>query len=147
MPTAGRLVAAIMFAALTYYISVLTIPQMEEGTAPKYYAEINAAIGALMGWIVAGSRARAPWLGAVSYGLTAIVAILFWTLLAHAFVAMVKGAMRGSYGASATDAVVDVFRLMMENGMLMLTPLIMGVVVGGAIVAGLITEFFARRFN
>jgi len=147
MPTAGRLVAGIVFAALAYYISVLTIPQMEEGTAPRYYAEINAAIGAVLGWIVAGSRARAPWLGAVSYGLTAMVAILFWTLLAHAFVAMIKGAMRGSYGASPTDAVVDVFRLMMENGMLMLTPMIIGVVLGGAVLAGLITEWFARRFN
>ena len=147
MPTAGRLVAAIVFAALMYYVSLLTIEQMDEGTAPKYFALINAAIGAVLGWIVAGSRARGPWLGAVSYGLTAMVAILFWTLLAHAFVAMVKGAMRGRYGANATEAVVDVFRLMMESGMLMLTPMIIGVVVGGAIVAGLITEWFARRFN
>jgi len=147
MPTAGRLVAAIVFAALMYYVSLLTIERMEEGTAPQLYAEINAAIAAVLGWIVAGSRARAPWLGAISYGLTAMVAILFWTLFAHSFVEMVKGAMRGNYGASATDAVVDVFRLMMEGGILMLTPMISGVVVGGAIVAGLITEFFARRFN
>lgn len=147
MPTAGRLAAAVLFAALGWYVSQLIMAEMEEGTQPAWYAEINAVIGLLMGWIVAGSRARGPWMAAVSYGLTATIAMVFWIMFLHSFIQMIKNAMRGTYGSNPSNALVDVFRLMFDTGAMMSTSVIITTLVGGGILAGLITEYVARRNN
>ena len=147
MPTAGKLVAAVLFGALAWYVSQLVIGFMEVGTAPPRYALVNAVIGAAVGWIVAGSRARGPWMGAVSYGLTATLAMIFWWLFLHSFYNMIIKAMRGLYGSDATLAVVDVFGLMLEHAMLMNHSVVITTFVAGAVICGLITEWFARRFN
>ncbi|NCO85199.1 MAG: TrgA family protein [Rhodobacterales bacterium] len=147
MPTAGRLAAAVLFAALGWYVSQLIMAQMDEGTQPVWYAEINALIGVAMGWTVAGSRARGPWMAAVSYGLTATIAMVFWIIFLHSFVQMIKNSMRGSYGSNPSNALVDVFRLMMDTGALMSTSVIITTLLGGGILAGLVTEYVARRNN
>lgn len=147
MPTAAKLVAFVVFGAFAWYVSQLVMGLMEEGTQPPLYAEVNAVIGAVLGWVVAGSRARGPWLAAISYGLTATLAILFWWLFLHAFYDMIIAAMRGLYGSDPTLAVVDVFRLMMEHAQLMANSTVVTTLIAGAVACGLITEWFGRRFN
>ena len=147
MPTAGKLVAAVLFGALAWYTSILVIGFMEVGTAPPSYALVNAVIGAAMGWIVAGKRARGTWMNAVSYGITATLALIFWWLFLHSFYDMIQNALRGLYGSDATLAVVAVFGLMLEHAMYMNNSTVITTFLAGAVVCGLITEWFARRFN
>ena len=147
MPTAAKLVAFVLFGAFAWYVSQLVMGLMQEGTQPPLYAEGNAVIGAVLGWVVAGSRARGPWLAAVSYGLTATLAILFWWLFLRAFYDMIVAAMRGLYGSDPTLAVVDVFRLMMEHAQLMANSTVVTTLIAGAVICGLVTEWFGRRFN
>ena len=147
MPTAAKLVAFVLFGALTWYVSQLVMGFMEPGTQPSFYAEINAGIGAMMGWLIAGSRARGPWMAAVSYGLTATLATIFWWLFVHAFHNMIISSMRGLYGSDPTMAVVDVFRFMMESSLLMAHSTVITTLIAGAVACGLITEWFGRRFN
>jgi hypothetical protein len=54
MPTAAKLAAAILFGALAWLASELAIPFFPEGAAVGRFAEWNAAIGAVIGWRVAG---------------------------------------------------------------------------------------------
>ena len=147
MPTAGKLIAFVLFGALAWYASKLVMTYMETGTEPPFYAEVNAVIGAVMGWLIAGSRVRGPWMAAISYGLTAVLATIFWWLFLHAFYAMIIASMRGLYGSDPTMAVVDVFRLMMDSAQLMAHPDVVTVFVAGAVICGLVTEWVGRRLN
>lgn len=147
MPTAAKLVAFVVFGAFGWYVSQLVMGYMEVGTEPPLYAEVNALIGAVMGWLIAGSRARGPWMAAISYGLTATLAMLFWWLFLRAFYDMIKASMRGLYGSDPTLAVVDVFRLMMETSLLMAHSTVVTTLIAGAVGCGLITEWFGRRFS
>lgn len=147
MPTAGKMTAAVLFGILTWYASELIKPTFPEGTDLGFFTEINTAIGIICGWIVAGSRAGTGYNAAVSYGLTATAALVFWGLLLQSGGVMIRQSMRvsNSYG-SAFEAVIDVFNLMLEHGAQMATPAIIGTLVIGGIVAGLITEFIGSRY-
>ena len=146
MPTAGRLVAAILWAGLAWLASIQIVPLFPEGTDVGWFAEVNAAIGFIMGWTVAGKRAGGTWSAAVSYGLTATIATVFWGLLLHCFAEMVRQSMRRVYDGPM-DALVDVFELMFENAQLMaVQPVLLTLLIGGILV-GLVTEAAARTWR
>ncbi|NNE81559.1 MAG: TrgA family protein, partial [Silicimonas sp.] len=56
MPTGGKLIAAIVFAALAYFISDLVKPLLEDtqGSRVGSLSFVNAFIGLLMGWTIMG---------------------------------------------------------------------------------------------
>ena len=147
MPTAAKLVAAVLWGALAWYVSQLIKPLFPPGSDVGWFAEINAVIGVVLGWRVAGSRAGASWLGAISYGLTATVAVVFWGLFLQSFAKMVgKSTITGAYDGPV-DAVVGVFEMMVEHGRLMIDPTVIGALVVGGVLAGLLTEWTARNFS
>jgi len=76
MPTAGKLVAAVMFAGLGALVTFLIIPQFPEGTNFDWFMPGNALIGLLSGWIVAGSRSGNGYYNAIGYGLTAMASMM-----------------------------------------------------------------------
>ena len=80
MPTAGKLVAAIVFGALAWFVTELCHPLFPDAREPTYFVEITIGFGILMGWIVAGSRAGMGINAAIGYGLTTSAAIVFWSL-------------------------------------------------------------------
>lgn len=146
MPTAGRLVAGVLFALLAWMASQLIVPQFPAGFDPGRFAEVNAVIGFLCGWIVAGSRANTTWSGAVSYGLTATIALVFWGLFVHGFAVMIEKSLDKLYDGPV-EALADVFGLMFENALLMaVQPVVLTLVIGG-IVAGIVTEMAARAWR
>jgi hypothetical protein len=146
MPTAGRLVALIMFAGLAWYASQLIKPLFPEQRNVGLFAEVNAVIGGIIGWRVAGSRANSTWANAISYGFTTMVALVFWALLLHSFGEMIRKSLNRVYEGPG-EAIIGVFGFMYDYGMIMSTPLVWGTLVVGGIIAGLITEFFGRRFR
>lgn len=146
MPTAAKLVAAILFALLAWLTSELIKPLFPEERNVGWFSEVNALIGIFVGWRVAGSRARTTWTNAVSYGLTATAALVFWALFLQSFGEMVRMAFNRRYDGIA-QAVIGVFELMRDHGVMMLeAPIIITLLVGG-VLAGLVTEFFGRRFR
>ena len=149
MPTAGRLVAAILFAPLFWYASVLALPYypLAEEPAPKAFALVNAGLALVLGWSVAGSRAgKGTWAGAVSYGLTAGIAIAISALFLHSFIQMVQLSLRKVYDGPA-DAVIGVFRLMFDNAAVLAKADVGIVLGGGSVIAGLVTEWFGRNYR
>lgn len=146
MPTAGRMVAAILYAGLAWWVSQMIEPLFPEGSDLGWFAEFNAAVGFVMGWTVAGKRAGGTWSAAISYGLTATAATVFWALFLHCFAEMIRKSMRRLYDGPF-EALVDVFDLMFEYALLMaVQPVILTLVIGG-IIAGLITESAARTWR
>lgn len=149
MPTAGRLVAAVLFGPLCWLASVLALPYypLAEATPPDWFAEVNAGLGVILGWKIAGGRAGlGSWAGAISYGLTAGVAISVAALFVHSFVQMVQLSLRKVYDGPA-DAVIGVFALMFENAQVVAQQDVGVVIIGGSLVAGLVVEWFGRNFR
>ena len=60
MPTTGRLVGAICFAALGLYLGYLAQPFFEEGRIPTYWWPLCGLAGAWSGWVVVG---KTRWTG------------------------------------------------------------------------------------
>ncbi len=146
MPTAGRLVAAILFGLIAWQVSQMLKPLFPESVALGRFAEVNAVIGIFVGWTVVGSRVGQGWRAAVGYGLTGAAALVFWGLFLQSFGEMIRRSLRKQYDG-AMDAVVGVFELMIEHVQIMVAvPVIVTLILGG-IVAGLIIEWSARRWN
>lgn len=145
MPTAGKLVAAILWGAMAWYVSELVKPSFPEGTSFGRFSEYNILIGAVVGWVVAGSRVGKGYVAAVGYGVTATVALMFWGLFIYSFVEMIKRSLRKLYDG-ATEAVISVFELGIEYAKLVATQEVLVTLAVAAVIAGIITEYFGRRF-
>lgn len=145
MPTAAKLVAAILFAALAWLVSELLKPFFPEGTDLGRFSEYNALIGAVMGWQLAGARARTTWANAVAYGLTAAAGTVALALLIYSFNRMIAQSVRRIY-EGPVEALVDVVRIMVENARLLGDPQVLIVLVAGGVLGGLVTEWVGRRY-
>lgn len=149
MPTAGRLVAAALFGALFWYVSALGLPLFAaaEMPEPPWFVVLNAALGVVLGWIIAGGRAGlGTWMAAVSYGWTTAIAIAVVALFAHGFVRMIELSLRMRYDGPV-EAVAESFGLMAGIGAVLATPDILLSLALGALVAGLVTEWVGRNYR
>ena len=145
MPTAGKLVAAILFSGLGALATYLIIPQPPEGTNFGWFMPGNALIGLLAGWIVAGSWSEHGYYNAVGYGLMAMVSMVAWGLLIYTSIEMVEGSIRKMYDGPV-DAVVSVLELGVDYlRVIASAELVIFLVIVG-IICGLVTDFFAQRF-
>ena len=77
--------------------------------------------------------------------MTTGLAFAFWTLFIIAFEDMIARSMRRSYDGPM-EAVVDVFRLMLDFGLRLANFELILTVVIGAMFCGYITEYFAKRY-
>lgn len=149
MPTAARLVAAILFAGLFWIVSQAALPlfALAEQPDPRGFAMINTVAGLLLGWRLGGDGAgRNRWSGAVGQGLTTMIATAFVALFLHALIRMVALSMRKHYDGPA-EAVIGVFALMIEMGRTMATPEVISLLLAGAVLLGLVVEWVGRRAN
>ena len=146
MPTAGRFVGAVLFGFIAWYISELFKPLMLEGTSFGKFSEYNAVIGTVVGWLMMGLRAHPTRGASISAGLTTAVSVLFWNLLIHGIIEMLKLSLRKRYDG-AGEAVIGVFKLMLKYALLMATPEIIVSLLVGGMLAGAVSGWAQRRWN
>ena len=147
MPTAARLVAAVLFAALAFAASEAYKPLLPEGTPTPWLSQVNALIGALSGWFVMGRHAGPQQRHVLALGLRTIAVLVFYVLLAHSIWRMVVLSMRLRYGGPM-EAVVGIFEEALAYGTLLVTsPLVMGILLIGGTAAAYLTQFVARRWK
>jgi len=146
MPTFGRLVGAVLYGALAWYVTLLIVPLFPEGTSLGWFQEINTFLGAFAGWKIAGSRAGTGYVASFSYGLTATVAMVVLALFFNSFFVMIEKSLDKRY-KGAGEAVGDIFAMFAEHGALMSTSEIIVTLLVGGIGAGYVVEFFGRRFS
>jgi len=146
MPTAAKLAAAILYAALAWWVSQMIKPLFPEGTDLGRFAEYNALIGLVIGWRVAGGRARTTWPNAVSYGLTSSLGTALMALFLHSASVMLSQTLRKVY-EGPMEALVDIARIMAENAHFVAAPQVLATLVVGGVLAGLATEWVARNYR
>ncbi len=145
MPTAAKLVAALYFGALAWFTSHLVIPLLPEGTPTAFFPEGNFLIGFVSGWTVMGPRAGFGLRNAIGGGLTTVATMVFWALLIHSIMSMIKLSLV-KYYKDPFEAVVGVFEIALEYGMLIVEPSVIVVLFLGGIFGGWLAELAARRW-
>jgi hypothetical protein len=146
MPTAAKLVAGLMWALLAWFASNLIEPYFPQGTDLGLFAEVNAALGLLLGWTMAGPRAGMGWNAAISYGLTTTVSLVVTGVFLHSFVEMVRLSLRRMY-EGPVEGLVAVFGMMVEYLALMAKTDVIATLLLGGLIAGLATEWAGRRWR
>lgn len=146
MPTAARLMGAICLAVAGYLISFLVMPLMPESTDFGYFVYVNLVLGLGVGWFVMGSRAGRGTTNAINNGLTGMFVLFLWGVGVQAINEMMRLAMRNRYDGPF-EAIVAIFQIGAEYGLLLITPTIGIAFVVGSLVSGLLTEFASNRWR
>jgi hypothetical protein len=146
MPTAPKLVAALLFGALAFFVSDLIKPLLEEGTQMGWFSLVNPIVGAVMGWRISGARAGHSIRASLGYGITTVAATVFWCLFIWAGYLMVEASMRLRYDGPM-EALQDMGAMMIEFARTMSTPTVLGSLLVGALFFGWLTEQVSRRYS
>lgn len=146
MPTAAKLIAAVVFAMLGFVAAATFVPHMPEGSQIGLFRELTAVIGFIIGWFVMGGLVGSGYGEAAGSGLRTSVTITFFTLLFFSIYLMVKQSFKMVYDGPM-DAVLGVFEFMLKYGQMMLVPDVLAVLALGGILGGLVAEWAGRRWS
>lgn len=146
MPTTAKLVAAVLFALIGWLAANAHVPALGENAAIGWFREITALIGLLVGWRVMGSLVGQGYADAVGAGLRSSVTLVFFALLLFSIWLMFGQTQKMAYDGPM-EAVLGVFDFMLQQGRKMLVPGVLGVLVIGGALAGVLTEWAARRWR
>ena len=146
MPTAAKLFAAFAFAVVAFFAAEVFKPHMPEGTQFGYFSFVSALIGLVAGWRVMGPDAgRGNWM-AVNSGIKTSACAVGLALLIFSTYEMLRLAFRPAY-KSPMEAVVGIFELAVEYTISLIAWDVLVVLVIGGALAGLLSEWAARRWN
>lgn len=146
MPTAAKTIAALYFGALAYFVSGLIIPLYPEGLVGARFGLWNTGLGVVIGWLFLGRRAGQGMVTSLGLGFTTSAAVLLWGTFFHSFAQMIRRSLQKVY-EGPVDALVDVFRFMIENAVVIGVPIILIPLAVGGFVGGFLTELVARNFK
>lgn len=146
MPTAAKLVAAVIYAALGYLVSDMVKPLLPEGTPTGMMSPVDAAVSALVGWRILGGRAGEGAARGLGYGITATLAAIFWCTLLWAGTEMYEQSLRLRYDGPI-EAVTEMFGMMVGYAWLLATTEILVTLAVGTVLAVLAVEKAAARWS
>lgn len=144
MPTVGKFICAIGLAALGWQATqtVKAIWPIEEGFGR--FSEFTALLGLVIGWWVMGKRIGRGYMAALGAGLTGLGAYLFWEFLLLSFYEMIQRSLDLRY-KGPVEAILGMFDIAFEYAQNVYYWPLIGMLVGGAMLIGLIAEVFTRR--
>lgn len=146
MPTGGKLVAALTFAALAYFISDLMKPLFPEGTQVGMFSEVNGLVGLIMGWLVMGKGAGKTYRQSLGYGMTTLVTTAFWCLVIWSGYEMLKRSIRLYYDGPV-EALQEMAALFLGYARFAIEQQVLIPAIIGAVFVSWLTEYFARRWS
>lgn len=146
MPTAAKLVAAVLIAALGYAVASVIAGYFEPHETEGAFRYVSAACGLLIGWRFLGKRAGGGLSSAFGLGLSSAVAlVLLGQVVFSGYVMIIRSLRKVYHGPfealqGMVDIAIDNFDYLYHGDVLVT------LIVGG-ILAGLLTEFVARRWS
>lgn len=144
MPTGAKLVGALAFAALAFFISDLIKPLFPEGTRFGWFSPLNALIGAVMGWRIMGKGAGDTYRRTFGFGLTTLAATAFWSLLVWSGNEMLKNSMRLRYDGPV-EALQEMAQIFVDYARVAAVSQVVWPAIIGALFAAWLTHFFTTR--
>ena len=146
MPTAAKAVAALCLAALGYLASEVLKTLLPASTYFGNFSIYNAVIGAVVGWIVVGTRAGRGTKDAIANGLTGVAALIFWCVFVHASLEMFNLSMKRRYDGPV-EAFSAIFEIGIEYAGLLMNPMMISTLLIGGLLTGYFSEYAARSWK
>ena len=146
MPTASKLVAAILLAALGYFAADRVALHLPEETPPGLIRQITAVFGLWVGWKFLGSRVGGGMSAAIGMGLSAMVAMFIVAMGYFAGYEMIKRSLRKSYD-DPFEALQNMVEIAISNTKHVAYVDVLLVLVVGGMVVGLLVEAASRRWS
>ncbi len=139
MPTAPKLVAGLLLAALAFVASEMVKPLMPSSTVFGWFSQVNMLIGFVVGWRQVGAGAGRGSAAAISNGITGTTVMVVSCLIVHAIYTMVEDSFDRKFRTvfAAINGAIENF---LEYGEYMLSPTFLGLFLLGAIIVGMATE-------
>ncbi len=145
MPTAAKLVSAVLFALLGVFVADLYAQGITTGARTTWLREGAALISLICGWRVMGVLVGRGMSAAVGSGIRTVLTAVFFTLLIFAIYQMVVISTKGRYDGPM-EAVLAVFEIIVALGRGLLTPEIIGTLLVGGALGGVAAEATSRRW-
>lgn len=146
MPTAAKLFAAVMFAAVGFLAAQAYVPSLPEGTQIGFLREICAMLGLVIGWFVMGRLVGKGYVEAVGFGIRTSVTVLFWAVLGFSIYEMILRSTKMMYDGPM-EALLGVFDLVIYYGKMMGSPEFIGTLLIGGVLGGIAAEWAGRRWS
>ncbi|MBC7141843.1 MAG: TrgA family protein [Rhodobacteraceae bacterium] len=146
MPTAAKLFAAFAFAVVAFFTAEIFKPHMPEGTKFGYFSFVSALIGFVGGWRVMGPEAGHGNWQAVNSGLKTSAVMVGLALIIFSTYEMFLLAFRPAY-KGPMEAIVGIFELAIDFLLRMIAWDVIAVLIVGGALAGLLSEWAARRWK
>jgi hypothetical protein len=144
MPTAAKLLSAVLFAALAYLVADLYVPGMEGSPVVGFLREGCAFIGMLCGWLVMGRLVGKGMYAAAGSGFRTSATILFWCLLSFSVLEMIKQSTKKIYDGPM-EALLAIFDIMIKYGTFALRAEVLVTLAVGGMLGGVLAEWISRR--
>lgn len=146
MPTAAKLISAIILAVVGWMCAEMVKPLMPEGSDLTYLSPTCAVAGLFVGWFYLGPRAdRGLGTAGANAGTTLFVQV-FVTLFTFSFSEMINNSLRKRYDGPI-EALQDIFVIGFETVMEYTTAEIGATAVLGAFVASTCAFYAARKWG
>jgi hypothetical protein len=142
MPTAAKLVSALLLAVVGWFAADAVRPLMPEQTQFGRFNEVAALIGVLVGWRVVGNRVQGGITEAFSGGLTGAAALVFWNLFVQSFNTMLGNALDRKYDGPF-EGIIAVFYIAMDYAQYLTDTTVLSIIIVGGVVTGIIANRFA----
>ena len=146
MPTAAKLVAAIILALTGYFAVQAVYPFLEEGQPVKWLLKVSVFVPLICGWRTTGRLVGKTYWAGLNSGIYGLVVSIFFVVLTFAAADMITLSMRKRYDGPM-EAIVSMFGIWVEMGATLLNPpVLITLLVGGAL-AGVAAEFAHRKWK
>jgi hypothetical protein len=146
MPTAAKMIAAVLTALTLFLAAEAARAGLPEGTPAGKLAPISAGIGFVTGWVVLGALTGRGYFSSMGLGIRTVLQAVFFVLLAFSLWEMLQLSMKLRYDGPM-QALLGVFQIMTDYGRLILLPdVLVALGVGGSL-AGYGAEWAGRRWN
>ena len=146
MPTGGKLIGAMVFAALAYFLTDLVKPLLPEGSRVGWFSQVNALVGFVMGWTILGRGAGKSYRQSLGYGFTTLFASAFWSIFIWAGYEMLRRSTRLYYDGPV-EALQEMAQLIVIYAKIGAVQEVIWPAVIGTVFVTWFTEFFARRWS
>ena len=144
MPNAPRLVAAVLFAAFSFWAADLLRATLPASLPGHYLAGVSGLLGLLFGWQMLGARAGAGYVASGGFALTTLGLVVLWALVIFSAAEMVERALRKFYDGpmEGLEAMVQLF---VDYAQYLVNPAFLWPALIGTLFCGAVVEFVAQR--
>lgn len=144
MPTAAKMLAMILNAALVWWVSSrIIVPLFDPDFAEGSFVVVNTALAALFGWTIVGANAGRGWADGVTFGVTGMVVVILVAILVYAGNEMLDQALNRRF-AGPVAAFEGMTGNALENGRFILRADVLIPLLGGGALIGLLAEAVSR---